>query len=50
MKGILLIAIGYINDDATKKMQIKHEYARSNLFETQTENLNRKFYTAQYVK
>ena len=35
---------------AIQKKYTKHDYARSNLLVTQTENLKRKFYTVQYVK
>ena len=36
--------------NAKQKKCQKREYATSSLFATQTENLNRKFFTVQYVK
>ena len=36
--------------NVTQKKYQKREYARSSLFARQTENLNRKFFTVQYVK
>ena len=36
--------------NATQKKYQKHEYARNNLYVTQTKNLNKKFYTVHTVR
>ena len=48
--GIFNYDSQFLMPNARQKNYQKREYARSILFGTQTENLNRKFFSVQYVK